>query len=153
MCDLVRRDSEFGFLRDTEKRTQILGEIFGEILGASPQTLPTLRTPPPPTMQGLSPQAGGGVVTNGIGFLALQILPSTRSPLKRPEPIMPGVRSMSIGRLRPRCDPAAAFPARLRTVTGGLTSPARLVALTRSCQASGRCQSAGNTPGKIRMRR
>ena len=35
---LVTRDSEFGLLRDLEKRTQSLGEIFGGMLGASPQT-------------------------------------------------------------------------------------------------------------------
>jgi hypothetical protein len=36
--------------------------------------------------------------------------------------------------------------ARGRTVTGGLTSPARLHRFLWSCKASGRCQSAGNTP-------
>ncbi|MGV2337724.1 MAG UNVERIFIED_CONTAM: hypothetical protein LVR18_27790 [Planctomycetaceae bacterium] len=44
-----------------------------------------------------------------------------------------------------RCVPDAAMAGRLRTVTGGLTSPARLYRFLWSCQASGRCQSAGNT--------
>jgi ABC-type proline/glycine betaine transport system permease subunit len=35
---------------------------------------------------------------NGIGFLVFRMLWRTRSPLKRLDPIMQGVRSMSIGR-------------------------------------------------------
>jgi hypothetical protein len=35
---------------------------------------------------------------NGLDFLVLRMLWRTRSPLKRLEPIMPGERSMSIGR-------------------------------------------------------
>lgn len=38
-CDesaLVRRDSEFGLLRDIEKRTQIFGDLFSGLLGAIP---------------------------------------------------------------------------------------------------------------------
>ncbi len=42
-----------------------------------------------------------GLPPNGIDFLAFQKLWRTRSPLKRLEPIMRGVRSMSIGRCGP----------------------------------------------------
>jgi hypothetical protein len=36
---LVRRDSEFGLLRDIEKQMRILKEVLGGMVGASPQTL------------------------------------------------------------------------------------------------------------------
>jgi hypothetical protein len=39
-----------------------------------------------------------GLPPNGIGFLMFRLLGRTRSPLKRLDPIMQGVRSMSIGR-------------------------------------------------------
>ena len=51
----------------------------------------------------------------------------TRAPLKRLEPTMRGERSMSIGRSRPWCVPGATLAGWARTLTGGLTSPARLV--------------------------
>jgi hypothetical protein len=34
---MVRRDSEFGLLRDIEKRTQILGRSLGECWGPAPR--------------------------------------------------------------------------------------------------------------------
>jgi hypothetical protein len=39
-----------------------------------------------------------GLPPNGIGFLEFQLLWMTLSLLKRLDPIMPGERSMSIGR-------------------------------------------------------
>jgi hypothetical protein len=56
-------------------------------------------------------------------------------------------RAVDVNRpVTPRCVPVATLAARLRTVTEGLTSPARLDRFLWSCKASGRCQSAGNTP-------
>ncbi|MEY3173398.1 MAG: hypothetical protein RLZZ436_1312, partial [Planctomycetota bacterium] len=53
-------------------------------VGSASPTLFTRRLPP-----------------NGIGFLVFRMLWSTRSPLKRLDPIMQGVRSRSIGRYHP----------------------------------------------------
>jgi hypothetical protein len=48
---------------------------------------PSVHLAPPP-----------GPQSNGLDFLVLRMLWRTRSPLKRLEPIMPGERSMAIGR-------------------------------------------------------